>query len=98
MAQTVSMGLTRALQIFSDWAGATGDVSVELNRDFMPAGITAQDMTALIGAWQQGAISAQTLHANLKAGEVIADDVSFEEEQERINSALIGMAPPASGG
>lgn len=95
MAQTISMGLTRACQIFSDWAGASGEVSVELNRDFMPAGITAQDMTALIGAWQGGAISQETLFDNLKAGEVIAADVTFEQEQERINSALIGMTPPA---
>lgn len=98
MAQTVSMGLTRACQIFSDWAGATGAVSVELNRDFLPAGITAQDMTALIGAWQSGAVSQETLFDNLKAGEVIAADVTFEVEQERINSALIGMtSPPAVG-
>src|SRR5574340_227981 len=96
MAQTVSMGLTQALQWFSDWAGATGEVSVELNRDFMPAGITAQDMTALISAWQQGAISQETLFDNLKAGEVIDSDVTFEEEQERINSQLIGVTPPTA--
>lgn len=98
MAQTISMGLTRACQIFSDWAGATGAVSVELNRDFMPAGITAQDMTALISAMQQGAISQTTLFENLKAGEIIADDVSFEQEQERIASSMIGMAPPPGVG
>lgn len=93
MAQTVSSGLTQALRWFSEWASVTGDVSVELNRDFMPAGITAQDMTALIGAWQSGAVSAETLFNNLKAGEVIADDVTFEEEQERIASGIIGMTP-----
>lgn len=97
MAQTVSMGLTRACQIFSDWAGASGAVSVELNRDFMPAGITPQEMTALIGAWQSGAISQETLFDNLKAGEVIAADVTFEAEQERISSAPPNMSPPAGG-
>lgn len=94
MSQTVSAGLTQALQWFSEWSGATGEATVELNRDFLPAGITAQDMTALVGAWQQGAISQETLFNNLKAGEVIAGDVSFEEEQERIAGATIGMAPP----
>lgn len=94
MAQTVSMGLTTALQWFSDWAGATGEVSVELTRDFMPAGMTSQDMVAQIGAWQQGAISQQTLFENLKAGEIIASDVSFDEEQERIAGALVGVVPP----
>lgn len=95
MSQTVSMGLTTALQWFSDWAGANGEVSIELTRDFMPAGMTSQDMVAQIGAWQQGAISQQTLFDNLKAGEIIASDVTFEEEQERINGALVGMTPPA---
>lgn len=94
MAQTVSSGLTQPLRWFSEWAGVTGDVSVELNRDFMPAGITAQDMTALIGAWQQGAVSSETLFSNLKAGEIIADDVTFEEEQERIAGTLPGLTPP----
>lgn len=95
MSQTISMGLTRALQWFSDWAGANGEVSVKLTRDFMPAGMTSQDMIAQIGAWQQGAISQQTLFENLKAGEIIASDVTFEEEQERIAGVMVGMTPPA---
>lgn len=92
MAQTVSMGLTRALQIFSDWVSANGTVSVELNRDFMPAGLSSQDMAGLVSAWQQGALSSETLFNNLKAGEIIADDVTFEIEQERINSAALSFA------
>lgn len=96
MAQTISMGLTTAMQWFSEWAGANGEVSVELTRDFMPAGLTSQDMTALIGAWQSGAVSAETLFNNLKAGEIIASDVTFEEEQERIAGAMVGMTAPAT--
>lgn len=96
MAQTASMGLTTAMRWFSDWAAATGEVSIELTRDFMPAGMTSQDMVAQIGAWQSGAISQQTLFDNLKAGEIIASDVTFEEEQERIAGAMVGMTPPAA--
>lgn len=96
MSQTVSMGLTKALQWFAEWAGANSEVSVDLNRDFLPAGITAQDMTALVSAWQQGAISQTTLFENLKAGEIISADVTFEEEQERIAGAMVGMTPPAT--
>lgn len=95
MAQTVSMGLTRACQIFSDWAGASGEVSVELTRDFLPAGITPQEAVAYMQLRDGAAISAETLFDNLKAGEVIASDVTFEQEQERINSGMIGMTPPA---
>lgn len=96
MAQTVSMGLTQALQWFCEWAGANGEATVDLNRDFLPGGLTSQDMTAMIGAWQQGAVSAETLFDNLKAGEIIADDVTFEEEQERIAGATPGMTAPAA--
>lgn len=96
MSQTVSYGLTKALQLFCEWQGVDGDVAVKLNRDFMPAGITSADMTALVTAWQQGAISSETMFDNLKAGEIINSDVTYEQEQERIASSMIGMTPPAA--
>jgi hypothetical protein len=86
-AQTISQGLTTALGWFSEWASATGDATVALNHDFVPAGMTSADLVALVGAWQSGAISQETLFNNLKAGEIIADDVTYEEEQEKIASA-----------
>ena len=39
-----------------------------------------------MSAWQAGAISEQTLFQNLQRGEVVAEGVTFEEEQERIRS------------
>jgi len=87
IAQTISYGIRVALAWFSQWAGAQGDVVYELNRDFLPAGLSAQDLTALVGAWQAGAMSAETLFDNLKAGEIMADDLTFEVEQERIGQA-----------
>lgn len=87
ISQTLSDAIGHALQWFSDWAGAASEVRFALNRDFLPAGISAQDVTALVSAWQAGAFSAETLFENLKAGEIIADGVGFEEEQERIGSA-----------
>lgn len=96
MSQTISMGLMRAMQWFSAWAGANGEIKIELARDFMPVGMTSQDMVAQIGAWQQGAISQQTLFDNLKAGEIINSDVTYEQEQERIASSMIGISAPAT--
>ena len=86
MAQVMSMQMERALGIFSYWAGADGDISFQINRDFMPAGLEATELTALVSSWQAGAISSQTLHANLQRGEIIDPGVIFEDEQERINS------------
>jgi hypothetical protein len=96
MAQTISEGMTKALRWFAQWQGVedTSNIRYQLNRDFLPMQMSAQDIQALVGAWQQGAISNQTLFDNLKAGEVIEPDVTFEEEQERINSAapVLSMA------
>lgn len=96
MSQIISQGVSLQLQRFCDFAGATGEASVALTRDFLPAGITAQEITALLGLRDGAAISQETLFNNLKAGEVIADDVTFEEEQERIASSFVGMTPPAA--
>jgi len=101
IAQAISLGLTAALQTFSNWAGGSGTVMVALNRDFFPAPMSAQDLTALVMSWQQGAISKQTLFDNLQAGQIISEGTTFEAEEVRINDQLITgpapAAPPAAG-
>jgi hypothetical protein len=92
MADVVSMGITRVLKVFAEWMGASGEVSYQISKDFVPAGLTAQELTALVSAWQSGAISGQVLHQNLQAGEIIDGALSYEEEQERISSRSLGMA------
>lgn len=86
MANLISFALTKALGIMAQWANAGGEVSYQLNTDFVPEGMTAQELTALVAAWQSGAISSQVLFENLKQGEIIGADTTFEEEQERIRS------------
>ena len=89
MSQVINITITNALTTFLRWAGLTGDVAYTLNNDFMPIRMSAQELTALIGSWQSGAISSQTLFDNLQDGEIIAQGVTFEVEQERINSQRI---------
>lgn len=86
MANVLSMGMTKALTIFAEWAGASGAVSYQINTDYVPAGLSSEDLTALVTSWQSGAISKQTLFMNLKKGEIVESSVTYEEEQERINS------------
>ena len=93
MSQTISMGVTVALQWLTAWESVDGDVKVELNRDFLPASMDAQMLTALVGAWQSGAISQNSLFHMLKQGEIIEDGIDFEEEQGRIDTA-----PPVLSG
>ena len=92
MAETVSQGLTRALGWVAQWIGDASKVSYKLNKDFLPQSMTAQDLTALVSAWQNGAISQNTLFENLKAGEIVADTDTFEDEQARIDDAAAQFA------
>lgn len=91
MAKTVSEGMTLLLQIAADWQGIAGEIDFELNSDFFDQTMTAQDLTALVSAWQAGAISGETLWYNIQKGELANQSVSYEDEQARINSA-----PPSS--
>jgi hypothetical protein len=84
MADVLSMGITRALGWFAAWMRASGDVKYQINKDFVPVGMTAQELTAMVSAWQAGAMSDQTLYSNLQAGEIADANITFEEEQERI--------------
>jgi hypothetical protein len=96
MSQAVSMGLTRALEWAASWMGVTQEVSIDLNRDFMPQQMDAQQMEALLKAWQAGGISSQTLFENLQRGEVIDADRSFEDEQADIQDEQPAMPEPQS--
>ena len=98
MSQTISMGVTVALKWLAAWEGVEGEVKVELNRDFLPASMDAQTLTAMVSTWQSGGISYETLFHNLKAGEIIEEGVTMEQEQGRISEAapvLMGAAATA---
>lgn len=96
IAQMVSRDIEWLLGIFAEWAGDSGEVKFALNRDFSPAGMSAQELTALVGAWQSGAISQQTLFDNLQRGEIIDGAVTFDEEQARTSEAPINLSSPDS--
>ena len=82
---SVQEGIAKALSLMAEWEGVSGDIDVELNTDFSDTKISAQDLTALMGAWQSGGISHETFLHNMKKGEVIATDVSVEDEKDRID-------------
>ena len=92
IAKSISVGLTHVMEWLRDWSNITGEVKVELNRDFIPNSMTAQDVDVLVKSWQAGAISANVLFENLVAGDIISQETSFDDEQERIATR------PATGG
>ena len=92
ISSAVSAGMTRALVILAEWMGRpTDSIAYELNDDFNPAGMDPQMLTALLGAWQSGAISMQTLFARLQDGEIVDAEKDFEDELDEIAE----LGPPA---
>lgn len=103
IANSVSECLTKALTFLAEWAGVkpvvagadggTTPLQYWLNTDLNPAGLSAQDLTALMAAWQAGAISKRVLFAKLQAGDVIDPSKSFDDHEEEIaeEGAAAGM-------
>ena len=90
------MGLETALRWFADWQGQTGEVKVKINTDFLPMAMDAPTLTALVAAWQAGAISHEVLFDNLQQGEIIAPDKTFEDEKSSIEISGPVLTAPAA--
>jgi hypothetical protein len=76
-------------------------VLASLNTDFSITGMSFQEITALVAAWQAGAISQDTMLDLFRAGEVIAPGRTNEEEikllsSEKKSTAPVAVKPPVS--
>jgi len=89
LAVSVSDSLTHVLRWCYWWHSTEAKpdlvsselVLVSLSTDFSLQGMNAQSITALVSAWQAGAISQETLMDCLRKGEVIPDGRSNAEEK-----------------
>lgn len=94
VAKNLSSTLTKALKICVWWIGfeaSPADVEdercrIELNTDFVLTKMTSEELTALVAAWQSGAISRDTMWHNLRMGELLPDKRSNEEEADLIET------------
>jgi hypothetical protein len=91
ISQSISISLTHILEWLRDWSNISGEVRVELNRDFAPPTMTAQDLTALVQSWQAGALSFDSLFTVLKQNDIIAADKTVDDEKELIAMNPVGM-------
>jgi hypothetical protein len=96
IAIAVSEALEWGLTIFAQWAGQDGEVVYQLNRDFMPAMIDAQQLTALVSAVQAGKLSDAEFFALMQRGDVIDSEVSFEEHQANVEITAPAPARPTA--
>lgn len=92
MCNLASDQLSKMLTLMAQWSGINSEITIKLNTDYNPVGLTAQELAELVKSWQAGAISYDTLFKALKRGEIIADATIMEDEQELISN---GQAPLA---
>lgn len=86
----VSEAVEWGLRTMADWQGVTGEVVYQINREFAPVILDAQRLTALVAAWQNGALTEAELYDMLQRGDVIDGQKSFEEHQ---TEADLGAGP-----
>lgn len=86
IAGVLERQLEKALRFAVDWMGIAGDVTVELNRDYTQWNLGAQDLTALVASVQAGLLSKESFFTILQYAELVDENLTFEEEQDRIAS------------
>ena len=68
---------------------------IELNTDFSTKGLASQDIQAIVGAWQAGAISRDTMTELFRRGEVLPEGRTVHEEERLIDkSGVPAMSIP----
>ena len=86
---TVSAALTQCLIWMAEWENISGEPLIQLNRDFLDSRLSAQELTALVSAWQQGAMPLDDLLYNLQRGEMLRPDYTIEEFSQLLTEGSI---------
>lgn len=86
-ANELSHEFSNILRTYLEWATAheiAQDISVHINTDYDVASMNPQELTALVSLWQSGGISKRILFNNLKEGDIVKGDITFEEMEDAI--------------
>lgn len=72
-----------------EWRGiANAEVGVEINQDFINERLASEEISALVQAWQSGAISWDTLFFNFQKGELYPEGQEPETEQALLEQQI----------
>jgi hypothetical protein len=72
------------------------DVVIELNTDYSTRGLTANEVVAVVQAWQSGALSRDSMLDIFRRGEVLPEGRTNEEEVRLIAIAKTGTCGNAT--
>jgi len=100
LALSVSDGLTHVLRWVAWWNSTEAvpedigedRVLVQLNTDFSNKGMASDELTAIVSAWEAGAISRETMFDLFRRGEVLPAGRSDEDEKR-----LVAASRPPAG-
>lgn len=100
IADNTSQTIEAMLQFTAEWIGVAGEVSYELNTDYLPTQISEGRMRELLTMVQAGRMSFETYFWNLKRGEVIPDDRTADQERELIENdpTMLDLEPDNADG
>lgn len=79
--------LESALEFAASWMGASGEIDVDINRDFIDVTMSPMELQQLVGAYQAGTITLQTFLWNLQEAEMLAPDRTIEDEMRDLQAA-----------
>jgi len=82
----VSEVLTSAIAFSVEWLGVTGETSITLNTDFMPAAVDPALLREVFAMLQAGRISYESFWAILQRGELVDGQKTAEEEKSDIEN------------
>lgn len=86
VANVVSEGMSKVMQLMDTWAATNADPSITINKDFLPASMTPEQIKALLGLVLAGEMSSSELFAALQRAEVIDREKSEEQHREEIEN------------
>lgn len=84
VAEDVSDTMNEALQTFGAFLRCTEDITIQLSKDYMPVGLTADDAVKLVTVWQGGGMSEKELFSTLQRGEIQDGEKTFDEHQSEL--------------
>jgi hypothetical protein len=96
LALSVSASLTQVLAWAYWWNSteaspdnvSTDEVVMELNTDFSMKGMSAQELIAVVSAWQRGALSRDSMLDLFRRGEILPEGRTNEEEAALISAEV----------
>jgi hypothetical protein len=92
---TIEAGMNKALDYLGMWTGKKTGGTVEMNRDFIAAALSPEQILALLQALQAGYLSQDTFLYNLSAGDILPPGRTIEDEKKLIESET---PPPSKTG